>query len=231
MKPICIFYHALFKLGDPPQVLPAALNVIEAQMTALRSSGLSERASQIIVGINGGEESKALAAAILPDNANLVFHGLQCHNECRTIRILEDWLPGHEDWYVLYHHSKGATHEPGHDFSARWRKCMQKHVITNWRLCVAALDEGYDAAGVHWMEPPATPVGQYIFAGTFWWAKAAYLKTLPSIMERDRIKVSGLDSAESRYEAEVWIGNGPVRPRVKDFHPNWNPSKIGTCTA
>jgi hypothetical protein len=144
--------------------------------------------------------------------------------------MLEQWLPGHEDYYVLWFHSKGATHEPGHYLSDRWRGCMQKHCVVNWRQCVADLDAGFESVGCHWMSGNKTPPGQSIWAGTFFWAKASFLLTLPSVMKRDRIKLSGLDSIESRYEAEVWIGNGPRLPRVKDYHPNWDPSKIATCT-
>lgn len=66
-----------------------------------------------------------------------------------------------------------------------------------------------------------TPPGQSIWAGNFWWAKSDFLRTLPSIMNRERIKISGLGAAESRFESEVWIGNGPRLPRVRDYHPRW----------
>lgn len=230
MKPVAIFYHCLFHMEQPPKYLPAAAQIIADQMRRLKDSGLEAACSEMIVGVNGGEESKPFASVLLSHKARPVFHGLQCRNECRTIRLLEDWLPGHADWFVLYFHSKGATKPPGDDFTGRWRGCMMKHCIDNWRQCVAALDEGYDVAGVHYMQPPATPAGQYIMAGGFWWSKVSYLKMLTPIMERDRIKLSGIDALESRYEAEVKIGNGPTPPRVKDFHPNWNPSKIATCT-
>jgi len=228
MNPVCIFYHCLFELNGA--VLPNAVDIVREQMDALKSSGLLDAASEFIVGINGGDESRDLANLLIPPKAKVVMHGLQCRNECRTIRLIEEWLPGHEDWYVLSFHAKGCTHPAGDPMRTRWRGCMQRTVVTNWRQCVADLDSVFEAVGVHWMVPPATPPGQFIFAGNFWWAKASFLKTLPSIMERDRIKVSGIDSLESRYEAEVWIGNGPRPPKVKDYHgPMWNPSKIGTC--
>lgn len=221
MKQIAVFYHAMFYGGTPPKVLPNALSVVAEQMGIMRDSGLENTASEIIVGINGGDESRMLAGSLLPVKSRVTYHGLQCRNECRTLRLLEEWLPGHEDWYVLYHHSKGATHHGWDVRSARWRECMEKHTVAFWRRCVEALDNGFEAAGCHWFMPPRTPPGQHIFAGNFWWAKASFLATLPSIMQRDRIRVSGMDSIESRYEAEVWLGNGPRVPHVKDFHPNW----------
>lgn len=229
MKPIAIFYHGLFFKED--QAIPHALPIIQEQMGMVKSSGLLDAATEFHVGINGGDESHAVARIVFPPKAMIRFHGLQCHNENRTILMLENWLPTHPDWHVLYFHAKGVTHPPGH-FSEIWRKCMMKHCVRNWWICVADLENGYDTVGCHWMEPPATPEGQYIFAGTFWWATSNYLLTLPSIMDRDRIKESGIDAAESRYEAEVWLGMAPKKPRIKDYHgPDWNPSKLGTCTA
>lgn len=183
-----------------------------------------------VVGVNGGPESMKFVKRLIPEQAQIVLHGLECRNENRTILAMEQWLPCHEDWNVLYFHARGATHPPKDSITDAWRNCMMRHTVSNWRRCVEDLDDGYDAVGAHWMEPPATPKGQYIFAGTFWWAKASYLLTLPSILDRDRIRESGIDALESRYEAEVWIGNGPVKPKVKDYHgPNWNPSKWQTC--
>jgi len=231
MKPIAIFYHCLFFLGDPPKLLTNALDIVRNQMDTLQNTGLLDAASEMIVGINGGKESDEAANLVLPKKAQRVLHGLQCRNECRTILTLEQWAKTHPDWYVLYFHAKGATHDANDGYSIAWRGCMMKGVVKNWRTCIADLDAGCDAVGSHWMEPPATPPGQYIFAGTFFWVKSSFVLTLPSITERIRIKVSGIDSVESRYESEVWIGNGPNVPKVKDYHgPNWNPGQLGNCT-
>jgi hypothetical protein len=238
MRGIAVFYHTLFFSGDPPQLLPSACAIVHEQMQVLTQGGLLGAASQFIVGINGGDESKEYADLLLPPKATRIMHGLQSKSECRTILALEQWLPGHEDWYVCYFHAKGATHpieeKTPDDIKysrTRWRGCMMRNVIQNWTRCVSDLNSGFDAAGCHWMAPPFTPFGQHLFGGNFFWAKVSYLRTLPSIMERDRIKIqSGIDSAESRFEAEVWIGNGPRLPSVKDYHgPEWHPGMIRTC--
>lgn len=211
-------------------MLPNAVPVISEQMNILKTSGLLDEASEFHVGINDNKVTgSVITESLIPPKANITFHGLQCRNECRTIQMLEQWLPGHDDWYVLYFHSKSASHLVLKEIDVRWRGCMNRNVLKNWSQCVAALDEGYDIAGCHYMAPPATPIGQRIMAGTFWWSKAPYLKTLTPIEERDRIKLSGIDSIESRFEAEVKIGNSPVEPKVKDFHPGWNPSLWQTC--
>jgi hypothetical protein len=227
--PLAIFYHCLFEMGEPPQFSETAFTIISEQMQTLKEVGLLAEASHFCVGLNGGEESLAVASMVIPEKAKIVLHGLQCHNECRTIREIEKWVPGHEGWNVLYFHAKGCTHPFGDPMRLRWRRCMENTVFHNWRQCVADLDSGFEVVGVHYMQPLATPPGQYIMAGNFWWAKASFLITLPSILKRDRIKQSGLDSVESRYESEVFIGNGPRPPVVMDYHKNWNPSLIGTC--
>ena len=231
MKPIAIFYHCLFYAGTPPELITNACNIVRDQMDALKTTGLLDAASEMVVGINGGKESDEVANLLLPNKAKRILHGLQCRNECRTILAMEQWVKEHPDWYVLYFHVKGATHDARDGYSIAWRGCMMKGVVKNWKTCIADLDAGYEAVGSHWMVPPETPVGQHIFAGTFFWANTSFLLTLPSIADREQIKRHGIDCAESRYEAEVWIGNGPRLPKVKDYHgPNWNPGKLGTCT-
>jgi len=60
---------------------------------------------------------------------------------------------------------------------------------------------------------------QNIPAGNFLWIKSDFVATLPSMYKRDRIKLSGMTSPESRYEAEVFWGNGTRLPKVIDKHP------------
>lgn len=229
-SPLAIFFHGLFEYGEPPSFSETAFAIISEQMQTLKNVGLMDEVAHFCVGLNGGYETMAVASTVIPDKAQIVLHGLQCKNECRSIMMLEKWLPGHQDWNVLYFHAKGCTHPLGDGIRLRWRRCMENTVLKNWRQCVADLGAGYDVVGVHYMQPPATPPGQHIMAGNFWLAKASYLLTLPSILKRDRIKQSGIDSLESRYEAEVWLGNGPRPPLVKDYHgPLWTPANIETC--
>lgn len=97
---------------------------------------------------------------------------------------------------------------------------MMRVCVERWHECVAVLGSGVEACGAHWLTGLGHDRSQHYFAGTFFFATAGYLKTLPSIMVRDRIKQSGIDSVESRYESEVWIGNGKRLPRIKDMEPS-----------
>lgn len=221
MKPIAIFYHCLFFLNDPKDLLPNAVSIVADQMDRLFRSGLEREASEIIVGVNGGFESQYIAKLILPPKSRIVFHGLQSHAENLTIVELEKWLPAHPDWNVLYFHAKGCTHPVGSQYgdniSKPWREGMMADLVDNWRQCVADL-ENFDGACSHFMRHMADGT-QHIAAGNFFWATSNFLRTLPTIYLRDRIKVSGIASAESRFEAEVWIGNGPKMPNMKEYRP------------
>jgi len=219
---IVIFYHTYLFTGNPPVLVNNAVAVTHDQMNRLRESGLADAADEIIIGVNGGRESLDMLSIIAPAKAKLVPHGLESKNENPTLVLLEKWLREHqEEAYVLYFHAKSASHENSSEygqFDWKWQNCMMTNCVDRWQQCVADLG-AYEAVGCHWLTGQGWDHSQHYFAGTFFWARASYLRTLPSIFLRERIKVSGIASPESRYEAEVWIGNGPRLPTVKDYHP------------
>lgn len=216
--PIIIFYHSLFFIGE--EFKEAAFNIVREQMMQFQQSGLWDAATEIICGINGGEESEDYARLLIGPKAKLVFHGLQSRAENLTIVEIEKWLKSNQgEAYICYAHAKGATHDPNAGYANlanRWRRCGMRSCVENWNVCVSDLNAGHEVATVHWMQGVADGT-QNICAGNFWWAKASFLRTLPTMYARDRIKVSGIAALESRYESEVWIGNGPRLPRVKDY--------------
>ena len=222
MRPIAIFFHCLFGFGPPFKPLPSAIPIIDEQMRALRDSGLLDAATEMYVGINGGEESAGLADTVIPSKATRIFHGLESRAENLTIVELHNWAKSHPDWSVLYFHSKGATHDPGSSYgenvSKPWRHGMMADLVTNWHRCVPALETDIDIVCSHWMWRMADGT-QHIPAGNFLWIKSNFAAKLPSMFLRERIKISGIASAESRFEAEVFWGNGR-RPIVKQFRPN-----------
>lgn len=223
MKPIAVWYHSLFFLGDPPVHLPAAPEIVAEQMAALKTSGLEDAAAEIHIGVNGTkDESEPFAGLLFPEKAQVTYHGLQCRNELRTILMLEEWVKTHPNWNVLYFHSKGATHAPdshyGHNISAPWRIGMMQDLVLNWRTCCKELDAGHDIVCSHFMWRMADGT-QHIPCGNFLWLTSDFAAKLPSFMLRDRLRVSGLDSVESRFEAEVYWGNGPT-PNVKQWRPH-----------
>lgn len=218
---IAIFYHGLFFLGEPPSFLPAAASIVASQMSLIRVSGLLQAATEIHVGINGGEESKPFVSRLIWPKASVTYHGLQSHSENLTLAMLQEWVKTHPGWNVLYLHSKGATAQPGTPKalnSSLWRETMMADLVVKWRNCVAALNAGYDIICSHWRWNAADGT-QHIPAGNFLWITSDFAAKLPSIYLRDRIKQDGIGALSSRYEAEVLWGNGP-RPNVLQFRPH-----------
>lgn len=220
MKPIAIFFHGLFFLGD--RHLPQAGCIISDQITQMVDSGLWDAAQEIHFGINGGTESEGIAKAIIPAKAQVVFHGLQNRNENLTVIMACEFAKTHPGWNILYVHAKGASHDPNSGdgkFRTLWREGMMQDLVINWRDRVTDL-ETHNIVCSSWMWNMADGT-QHIPAGNFLWVTSEFAAQLPSIYLRDRIKVSGIMSHESRYEAEVFWGNG-LRPIVKSLrHKMW----------
>ncbi len=189
----------------------------------LRDSGLLESSSEFHVGINGGEESIDYSQLVIPSKAKVFFNGLHSKSEILTLVQLQYWLPGHQNWNVLYFHSKGAT-KGQNKMVSRWRDRMMFYNVVEWKKCVSDLEVGFDSVGCHWLDSKnqrSMPPGQAIWGGNFWWAKAAFLMTLPDLTKTARARISGLESMAGRYEAETWIGSGRRKPKVRDYHPGW----------
>ncbi len=222
-KPIAIWFHCLFYLGDPPELLPKAIEIVAEQMAQLKESGLLDACTEMVVGVNGGPESEALAPLILPEKAKVVYHGLASRSENLSIVALQEWSKKHPGWLVLYFHSKSATHPPdsayGNNVSTPWRRAMMHDLVTNWRQCVSELNVGYDICCSHWLWNQADG-SQHLPAGNFAWFTSDFIAQLPSMYARERIKVSGIGALESRYEAEVHWGNSHRRPNVSQIRPN-----------
>jgi hypothetical protein len=221
MIPIVIFYHGLFVMGDPPKPKLSALTIVSEQMLELRKSGLEEAASEIFIGINGGQESFGWARELLSPKATVIFHGLQCHSENRTLLMMEEICRSRTESHCLYFHAKGATHDLNSAYAVNlatpWRNRMMSVCVGQWRMCVKHLEK-YEAVGCHWLTGQGHDKSQHYFAGNFFWVRASFFRTIPSLLTRARIKTSGLDSPESRFEAEVHLGNGPRLPLIKNYY-------------
>lgn len=226
-KRIAIFYHCLFHYGTPPRLLPNALAIVHEQMSALKDSGLTEACDEMVVGCNGGDESVPVARRILPEKARVIMHGLESRSENLTLVELHKWAKSHPGWVILYFHTKGVTHTPGseyHHIAGLWRRTMMKDLVTGWKQCVGDLRTGSDIACSCWEWGMADGT-QHIPPGNFLWVRSDFVATLPSMFLRGQIQKSGISSVESRFEAEVFWGNGP-KPRVKQYREYWRPWQL-----
>lgn len=214
MKPIAVFFHCCF-YQNATTPWPLAKAIALEQWIAVTQSGLVDAADKIFVGVNGGNESEAAVKACIPDKAHVVYHGLDSKNENSTIDLLHRWAKENPGYAILYFHQKGLSKPPGDAFAVGWRTGMMLDVVTNWRQCVVDLECGSDIACPNWMWNMADG-SQHIPAGNFLWVTSDFAAKLPSIYERDRIKQDGIKALTSRYESEVFWGNGP-RPKVKAY--------------
>ncbi len=219
MKPIAIFFHGLFFLGD--RHMPNAGCIISNQITQMINSGLWEAADEIHFGINGDDESKPAAASIIPPKAKVTFHGLESRSENLTVVMLCDWAKTHPGWNVLYLHAKSSSHPPDSEYARNvagpWREGMMSDLVINWTKCVDALD-GHDIVCSHWLWNQGWDRSQHIPCGNFLWLTSDFAADLPSMYLRERIKQDGIGAATSRYESEVHWCNGR-RPNVKEMRP------------
>lgn len=226
ITPIIIFYHTVFRIGS--EHLPASRPIVFEQMKALKDSGLEDAASEIYIGVNGDEKSLPHFAGLFPEKAQVTLHGAQCRNELRTLLMAQNWVREHTgEAYLLILHSKGATHAPGSDYeksmSTPWRRRMMRHCVADWRRCVMDL-RVFEAVGCHWLTEQGWDKSQNYFAGTCYWVRASFFRTIPLVTTRQRIKDSGIDSIESRFEAEVVLSIGKHLPFVRSYYEG----EIGT---
>lgn len=209
--PIAVFYHCLLRSEQRTIDPDYALKLIAHQMNALKESGLEAAASAICIGVNGDNSDGLAIACLAPDKADVVCHGPGATTEIPTMNILRQFAIQNPETFVMYHHSKGVSTPNQAD---GWRRRMEAVSVWGWKDCYTALQRGYDCAGAHWLTPEKHPgaITSPFFGGTFWWAKAKYLATLPPLPEA---------KWENRYEAENWIGKSPRPTRVMDFYPGW----------
>ncbi len=212
MNKLAVFYHTCINVNRDH-----GINIIAAQMQALRSCGLLPHVDQFICGVNGDETDELVVASMLPEpGTTFINHpGTWASGEVPTINFIHDWLIAHPSHYVMYHHMKGLSCPPGshyHSLREHWRWCMQTHVVERWRECVDVLDQGYEVCGAHFVTPSQYPGNGHVpfMAGNFWWAKASFLSTLPRLDPTGHLE-------GGRYEAEAWIGRGTRWPKGKDM--------------
>lgn len=161
------------------------------------------------VGVVGPEHDryvlKTLLPGLLPESMGSAIEWVEADEgyEEVTLRPLQEWSKSHPGGRVLYCHDKGALDDS--DWNGVWRRSMTHHVVKDWQECVARLDEGWDAAGCHWLtDLPNRPP---FYAGNFWWATAAYIATLPAL------------KVVERHDCENWIGLGD--PNAYDLLPGF----------
>jgi len=99
---------------------------------------------------------------------------------------------------ILYFHTKGVSN-PDDRTKHVWRWTMERYVLDRWRENLDILQER-DAVGFNWWN-----FGDEHFSGTFWMARAAWIRQLPDFV------AFHLQRGLVRYSCELWIGSSPTR--------------------
>jgi hypothetical protein len=167
--------------------------VVEEQLGLLRECGLRD---VIVTFVGTGLDwfgqtcrSAGVRAYVEQSDPNIM------HYETFAMLLIER-LAKETDEPILYFHTKGVSN-PGDPNKAKWRRCMEEHLVRRWREHVPHL-EHHDAIGVNWIDC-ATPH----FSGNYWLARAGWLRQLPDFVAYHHSRQL------VRYNCEFWIGSAP----------------------
>jgi hypothetical protein len=166
--------------------------IVEEQLLKLHASGLWDRTERIFVGLVGPRHEDF---DFDDEKLEVVYRSADFQEaEYPTLNALQQYCSDHE-CLVYYIHTKGNFHVS--ENTRDWRHLMEHFVIERHEECLATLMD-HDACGVNLLiEPPS----RGFFAGNFWWAKSAYIRTLPplsSLVPNGR--------RPDRHMCERWIG-------------------------
>ncbi len=200
-------YYHVYAVNDWPRI-------VHAHLDALEESGLGSQLSGFFLGVVGrpAERRRVLHEVSARVPVKVVAEADQGWEQV-TLNAL--WrAPKAPRGAVLYAHTKGVSKSPPSDLREAWRRSMTQAVVIGWRRCVDLLQD-HDLVGCHWLTPERwSHVPNFgdkpYFAGNFWWATTDWLRGLP--------KPTG--GSKGRWDAEPWVGSGPV-PRVVDLAPGW----------
>lgn len=176
------FVHSYTRGGDT--------GILREILERIAGSGLAAALDALVV-VNVGDPVELPQDLALPAATTLVNHSTSgAVYEYPTLQTLHLFSRFHPEARVLYLHTKGASHAREHTPIQDWRRYLLYQMVDRFRDGWAALAE-HDAAGCDLREWPSRH-----FSGNFWWARAAYLATLPS------------PSARERHAAEWWVLSG-----------------------
>jgi hypothetical protein len=167
-------------------------DIVQEQLLKLQVSGLWDRTERIFVGLVGARHEEF---DFEDEKLKVVYRSADFEEaEYPTLKALQEFC-SEQDCLVYYMHTKGNFHLS--ESTRDWRHLMEHFVIQRHEDCIRSLAD-HDACGVNLLtEPP----GRSFFAGNFWWAKSAYIRTLPPLSS-----LAPKGSRPDRFTTERWIG-------------------------
>ncbi len=175
-------------------------SIFNEQMNILLNSGLLHNCQFLNIGvIHSGNSTETInkinkLIELYNINSNIkILYINNSGNECYTGTHLKEYCDGldesiSENTYILYFHSKGASHINSHkELTTRyWRHYLEHFNILKWRDCIDKLNEGYDSCGILWVKQLGHPLlhesswkDAGFYAGTFYWVKSSLVRKIP----------------------------------------------------
>lgn len=206
---IKIFSHAIDLFNDTSITLE--------QTKLLEDTGLLDIADEIHMLLHFDEKSFLWLKERWKDKTNVHFHlfdkSYKEWYEGTSMHFLKDYCNStDEEFYVLFLTHKGISHSPGGH--QNWRKYMQYWNIERWEDCIQKLNEGYDTCGAAYLDESPNS----FYPGTFFWAKASYLRRCRNILTPDKNNFSPQfpNMPHHRFDYECWPGSG--NPKWYEMH-------------
>lgn len=182
---------------------------VEEHINALKKHGLADELNGFFIGLVGSEENRNSVIEKMKEYEIdfSVVSEAESGWEQVTMNKLYEFAQGN-DGLIFYAHTKGA-HDPS-PINIAWRKSMCYFNVVMWKNTKAYFSiMDVDTIGCHWCN-------NAFWGGTYWWARAEYIRNL------------GYPKTEDRWKAEEWIGSG--QPKIVDLNPGW-PSFQGFVTS
>jgi len=176
----------------------------------MKNSGLWDAATEIHMFCHYRPELFGLFQEQLKDNDKITWHlftdSIITRGESFSNAKLKSICDADTDeWAVLRLHNKSSNYinHREREIAYKWRDLIEYWNIERWTLILSKLEQGYDAAGNHWMEEPWPH-----FSGNVWWAKSSYIKKLPLLPLPVSTFSTSIDLKgwSPRHESEAWVG-------------------------
>jgi hypothetical protein len=228
-----IYYH-IYAFKNAFEIVKEQINYIQNSFKSKIKVNIvittPDRLGRISMNDCSSEIYDWLSKEILPPNENYVIRDYIISEEIRPTEwatldfIIKDRELFSKDDFILYLHTKGASHEYTHidvdinnlnrDDSDRfnyekhrinyekntinWKRTMEYYLIEKNEECIDILKSGeYNTIGTFLNEPMITNIETY--AGNYFWMTSDYTKTLLTNPRESEIDKNDRSTAESNF--------------------------------
>lgn len=173
---------------------------IREHIRALKESGLYDALTTFAIGFVGSQQKRDEAKHCIGTLGVKFTIAAESDYGWEQVTQIPMWEFSKEnEGLMLYAHTKGASDRS--EVNERWRRSMIYWNVVRWNDAKEILSSGYASAyGCHWIQPtlnmPEHTMGNFMFAGTFFWMRCEVLARHPK------------PALTHRWEAEGFCGYG-----------------------